>query len=393
MAGNKIVIVDDQMEATRMIQKNLETLGQDFEISSALSGEEALLELGGVKTDLLIADFRLPGMTGMELMEKFKSRNPDGKVILISGVTDQQIRKRVAQAGADAFFFKPIDMPEFLDAVERALGLVETILQPELRVYAEEELNLEELEEIGEIAELSELDEDDGPNEEETHAGMTEQITDLRSSLDATAVLLVEGQGEVIIRAGELPDPALETSLMPVLMRAFSSGVDISHFLGQHVPDHFFSFRGENYDLFLVPVGDAHCLMVLTRPILPQQLGNMAEQIHATSRTMLLSLARLGVLSPGTGSLPDTDLPPGTGGLRRSTGTLRTPTGELVIDDTGSLDESLEDLFESGTQEAVTDADSFWDVAATEDVKPDLASGDSLSYDQASKLGLAPNDE
>jgi CheY-like chemotaxis protein len=381
MAGNSIIIVDDQVEATRMIQKNLETLGQELTIVNALSGEEALLELGGAKTDLLIADFRLPGMTGMELMEKFKSRNPEGKVILISGVTDQKIRQHVAQAGADAFFFKPIDMPEFLDAVERALGLVETILQPELRVYAEEELNLED------------LDGDDGPDEAETQAGMTDQIAELRVSLDATAVLLVEGQGEVIIRAGELPDPALETSLMPVLMRAFSSGVDISHFLGQHVPDHFFSFRGENYDLFIVPVGDAHCLMVLTRPILPQQLGSIAEQIHATSRTMLLSLARLGVLSPGTGGLPVEDLPPGTGGLRTSTGTLRTPTGELAPDDTSSLDESLEEMFESGTHKAASDADSFWDTAAAEDVKPELSSGDSLSYDQAAKLGLAPEDE
>lgn len=381
MAGNRIIIVDDHMEATRMIQKNLETLGQKFEITNALSGEEALLELGGKKTDLLIADFRLPGMTGMELMGKFKSRNPDGKVILISGVTDQKIRQQVAQAGADAFFFKPIDMPEFLDAVERALGLVETILQPELRVYAEEELNIQD------------LDEDDGPDVAETQAGMTEQISDLRVSLDAAAVLLVEGQGEIVARAGDLPDPALETSLMPMLMRAFTAGVGISHFLGQHIPDHFFSFRGENYDLFLVPVGDAHCLMVLTRPILPQQLGAIAEQIHTTSRTVLLSLARLGVLSPGTGSLPASDLPPGTGGLHRPTGSLRTPTGELALDDTGSLDESLEGLFESGTHEAATDADSFWDTAAAEDVKPELSSGDSLSYDQAAKLGLAPGEE
>jgi len=39
MAGDRIVIVDDQMEANRMIKKNLETLGQDFEITYALSGE------------------------------------------------------------------------------------------------------------------------------------------------------------------------------------------------------------------------------------------------------------------------------------------------------------------------------------------------------------------
>jgi hypothetical protein len=169
--------------------------------------------------------------------------------------------------------------------------------------------------------------------------------------------------------------------------------VGISHFLGQHVPDHFFSFRGENYDLFLVPVGDAHCLMVLTRPILPKQLGFLAERIHATAKTVLLSLARLGILSPGTGGLESGSLP-GTGAL--GTGRLRIPTGELIPQgiDSGSLaDEGLEDLFESGTHESISDADSFWDSLSTEDVQPDMSSGDSLSYDQAAKLGLAPGEE
>jgi two-component system response regulator RpfG len=140
MAGERIIIVDDQIEATRLVQKNLELLSEEFQISNAFSGEEALLELTSGNTDLLIADFRLPGISGLELMQRFKTHNPGGKVILISGVTDPKIRQQVAQAGADAFFFKPIDMPEFLDAVERALGLVETILPPELHLYTEEEL-------------------------------------------------------------------------------------------------------------------------------------------------------------------------------------------------------------------------------------------------------------
>ena len=380
MAGERIVIVDDQMEATRLIQKNLELLSQEFQISNAFSGEEALLELSSGKTDLLIADFRLPGITGLELMERFKYYNPKGKVILISGVTDPNIRKQVAQAGADAFFFKPIDMPEFLDAVERALGMVETILPPELHLYSEEDI------------------EDEGPDEVETQATMTEQISDLRATLDATAVLLVDDQGKVLVRAGDLPDPTLESSLMPILMRAFTAGVGISHFLGQHIPDHFLSFRGENYDLFLAPVGDPYCLMVLTRPILMQQLGSVAEQVHATARNVMLSLSRMGI----------------------SSAKMKPPTSELVLEEskgmpqedwveaepvapeseseyvteTGSLaDEQLESLFSGAGQGESDDVDAFWDSATTEDVKPELGNTDSLSYDQASKLGLAPDEK
>ena len=374
MAGERIVIVDDQMQATRLIQRNLEMLDQGFKISNAFSGEEALLEFTTGNIDLLIADFRLPGITGLELMDKFKARNPKGKVILISGMTDPKIRQRVAQAGADAFFFKPIDMPEFLDAVERALGLVETILPPELHLYSEEVLDLDE----------------DGPDETATQANMTDQLLELRSSLDAAAVLMVDDQGKVLVRAGDLPDPALETSLMPVLMRAFTSGVSISHFLGQRVPDHFYSFRGENYDLFLVPVGDSYCLLVLTRPILMQQLGPIAEHVHATARNVMLNLSRLGISSTK----------------------MKPPTSELVLDEeadrrrrsasdepvtvprTDSLaDEALENLFSASGQESFDDVDAFWESISNEDVKPELASGDSLSYDQAAKLGLAPDED
>ena len=276
MAGMHVLIVDDQKEATRLIRKNLESLEQELIISDVLSGEEALLELRRAPLDLLIADYRLPGISGLELMDKFKARNPETKVILVSGVTDPVIRKQVAQAGADAFFFKPIDMPEFLDAVERALGLVETSLPPELSLHADD---------------FEEEDE----TEEQTKINMAGLIPQLRVALDATAVILVDDQGQVLVRAGDLPDPTLETSLMPILMRSFTAGVSISHFLGQNTPDHFYSFRGENYDLFIAPVGEAYCLMILTRPTLLQELGNIAALAHNTAKSILLSLSRLGI--------------------------------------------------------------------------------------------------
>jgi CheY-like chemotaxis protein len=380
MPGKRIVIVDDQIDSTRLLHKNLESLEQDFQINTAFSGEEALLELSSGDVDLLITDFRLPGITGLELMDKFRQTNPEGKVILISGVTDQTIRQKVAQAGASAFFFKPIDIPEFLDAVERALHLVDTILQPELHLYSEE------------------LEEEEADHEQ-TRASMTAQISDLRASLDAAAVMLVNEQGQVAARAGDLPDPELETALMPVLMRAFTAGVSISHFLGQHIPDHFYSFRGENYDLFLAPVGESYCLMALTRPILPQQLGNISDQINKTARSVLLSLSRLGVLS----SADKEPLPEPTGEEKTipAPRRVRPEPGEdpgFVKPSTGALaaageDQSLEALFTSTEEAPAQDADAFWDTLPEEDIKPELTSGDSLSYDQAAKLGFAPPEE
>ena len=64
------------------------------------------------------------------------------------------------------------------------------------------------------------------------------------------------------------------------------------------------------------------------------------------------------------------------------------------VTETGSLaDEQLESLFSGAGQGESDDVDAFWDSATTEDVKPELGNTDSLSYDQASKLGLAPDEK
>jgi len=375
MAEKRILIVDDHREATRLIQINLESLEHDLVIDDVLSGEEALLELRRAHVDLLVADVRLPGISGLELMDKFKSLNPETRVILISGVTDPKIRQQVAQAGAEAFFFKPIDMPEFLDAVERALGLVETVLPPELRLQADLE---------------------DDETEEQTKINMAGLIPQLRVALDATAVIMVDDQGQVLVRAGDLPDPALETSLMPMLMRAFTAGVSISHFLGQNTPDHFYSFRGENYDLFVVPVGEAYCLMILTRPTLLQEMGEIASHAHNTAKSILLSLSRLGISTQvstqysqmfrGESQAPQLD-------PEAYPATRHPETGELIPAANLPADANLESLFSSLDENQIEDADAFWESLSSEEIETESSSSDTLSYDEAAKLGLAPSDD
>ncbi|MEN8241173.1 MAG: response regulator [Chloroflexota bacterium] len=357
MAEQRILIVDDQKEATRLMRSNLESLEHDFIIADVLSGEEALLEMAHSEIDLLIADVRLPGISGIELMEKFKQRLPEVKVILVSGVTDPKIRKQVAQAGAEAFYFKPIDIPDFLDGVERALNLVDTILQPELHI-----------------------DKEEAEQQEKEASGMTSRITELRATLDASAVLLLGEQGQVLVRAGDLPDPELESAMMPTLMTSFTAGVGISRFLGQHTPDHLYSFRGENYDLFIAPVGEAYCLAVTTKPILVQELGKIAKDVQSTAKAVLLSLAKLGVSTKSRSSLAADPTAPET-------------AEDILPEKPGVSDEELENLLSKAAEVKKEDADNFWDSASPENVPQDPASGDSLTYDEAVQLGLAPSED
>ncbi len=89
--ASTVLLVDDQRDILRLLHSTLDTLkNKEIEIIEAPSGEEALLEVGRHKIDLMITDYLLPGINGVELMHKVRVRNPDVRVILITGTQRSQ---------------------------------------------------------------------------------------------------------------------------------------------------------------------------------------------------------------------------------------------------------------------------------------------------------------
>jgi CheY-like chemotaxis protein len=355
MTVYRILIVDDQREVARVFRSGLESLEAEFEITDLLSGEEALLELSHGQIDLLISDVRLPGITGLELMEKFKIRLPDIKVVLISGVTDPKIRKQVAQAGADAFFFKPIEMADFLDAIERTLGLVDTVLPNELEIE-KEKLNDES-------------------------KSLSEHITNLRQDLSATAAFLLSDTGQTVVSAGNLPKAAKDANLLNNLLPLFSTGTRISRLLGSKTPDNLLHFKHPAYDLYFSQVGEVYGLLVITEHISEtgaEQLGKLADAIRESVQNMLVAMRKMGVSLHAPEAIAETDL-------------KTTPE----IEEEQAIDPELEDLFED--PDTVTfkkeEVEAFWSSLEDQKVNEQMFSGDALSYEQAQQLGLTPKEE
>ena len=123
MARYHILIVDDQRDVRLLLRTSLETLKLDLEIIDVPSAEEALLVLGKEQIDLMVVDIRLPGMSGLELHDRAGKRTPTTQLILITGLTDEKIQRQVAEAGAVAYFYKPIQIGHFLDVVRDCLGI------------------------------------------------------------------------------------------------------------------------------------------------------------------------------------------------------------------------------------------------------------------------------
>ena len=123
MMDRNVLLVDDQRDILRLLHSTLDTLKKpEIKIFEAPSGEEALLHSSRHKVDLLVTDYKLPGMSGVELMHKVRARHPEAKVVLVTGVTDRKVREEILNAGALAVFDKPIPLADFLDVVERGSG-------------------------------------------------------------------------------------------------------------------------------------------------------------------------------------------------------------------------------------------------------------------------------
>ncbi len=114
----KILIVDDSSYARTLVRRTLEKEGHV--VCEASSGMDALEQLPTCQPDLVTMDLLMPGMEGLELIGHFKSMQPDLKVIVITADIQDETRKELMDAGADAFLNKPV-APEMLANAVRSL--------------------------------------------------------------------------------------------------------------------------------------------------------------------------------------------------------------------------------------------------------------------------------
>ena len=341
-----VLIVDNQRGVSRLLRSVLETIEQDLIVSDFQSGEEAILDARHSRTDLLVSDFRLPGITGVELMKKFRFINPDCKVIMISDIVDPRVRRQISDAGADAFFSKPVPLSEFLDAVESCLGLARTILHP------------------------TETSQSAAPIEQE-HIGLGDLLVNLRKSISARGVLLLNDMGQVIAEAGEMFGPDNNVSLVSALMGLFSASQKAASLI-DHAGSHLHLFEGQDLDVIFLPVGATNALLVVGKGLANvRALSNRLDLIYSAQQNLLEALKNI--------QLPQA-------------ASLEPPKQVNVVEEPETRVEELPgdflNIFDQIGQKT-NDANSFWDTAVEKGTT--FTEPDKLTFDQASRLGLAPD--
>jgi signal transduction histidine kinase/CheY-like chemotaxis protein len=117
-ALGRVLLVDDNLDALDMLTVALTTAGA--ELAGAWSGNQALKMAQEFRPDIAVLDIGLPDMDGFDLARALRA-DPAGPrlIVALTGYGRKQDMQAARAAGFDAFFVKPVDLPNFLDALER----------------------------------------------------------------------------------------------------------------------------------------------------------------------------------------------------------------------------------------------------------------------------------
>ena len=118
-----ILVIDDESKIRRFVCQSLEREG--FDVASAGDGEEALevFEALSEKPDLVIVDYMMPEMDGLDFLEEFR-KSASTPVIFLSARSETSVKTKALEAGADDYVVKPFSVEELTARVKAVLRRV-----------------------------------------------------------------------------------------------------------------------------------------------------------------------------------------------------------------------------------------------------------------------------
>jgi DNA-binding NtrC family response regulator len=147
------LIIDDEEEIRWVLRKLLEKNG--YSVQEAKNGEEGLRIIESSLIELAILDLKMPGISGMEVLEKIISIDAEIKVIVLTALNEVKLAVEAIKKGAYDYFVKPVDNEELLLALSKAME--HKRIHEEVEYLKEKFLKVKSQRIIGEDSSLKEL--------------------------------------------------------------------------------------------------------------------------------------------------------------------------------------------------------------------------------------------
>jgi CheY-like chemotaxis protein len=360
----RILIIDDALDVARLLRSAILTIDPNLQVAVVPSGEEALLEVIHGKPDLVIADVNLPGISGLDLINKLIKKFSGLCIIVMTGSLDPEVEKQAKELQVEAFLHKPMEINVFIETVQKALGLSGEALTSQTELIRQVE----------------------APQPDEP-VRLSEILSRLCTQINARAVVLLNEHAHIAALSGSLPGLDFETAWAPALVTAATAGYRVSRLTGGETCQQMNFWKGERWIIILISVGVFTLAVIHSVEKGTASISNSFDLLLSAQQDLEISLGRVGVRT----TVPGTDLAVDEILRKVASSHALQPFG--TDEDLQQL-KNFQELFDKKKSELKKqDADEFWDRQEPLSPAGSVSTSDDLSYDQARKLGLVPDED
>ncbi|MEA1928823.1 MAG: response regulator [Candidatus Auribacterota bacterium] len=120
MFSKKILIIDDEKQIRELLSQYFDRL--DFSVRTVSSGEKALEKVDTFIPNIILLDYMMPGVSGLDLFPAIKKRYPFAKVIILTGRGSEEIAVKALKMGVDDYITKPFELVKIRDLIRYYLN-------------------------------------------------------------------------------------------------------------------------------------------------------------------------------------------------------------------------------------------------------------------------------
>lgn len=233
MSKRSVLVVDDAKDILFLITHSLKRLGPDFEVNTAIDGPSALEQIRQQPFDLVITDYMMGEMTGLDVAREVRRLSPETQIILMSAYDTTQLRELVADIGLNGYIGKPFTVNHVLEVVTEALAATHPADHPTP---------------TGEI-----------PDDQAVY----EALKTLYAKTGAHYVLLLNSQGQPVRSVGSAK-PTTLSRLATFIASNFLSVTELASLMGDHTSVFKSShYEGSNYNIYAYNINGDYFLAVV----------------------------------------------------------------------------------------------------------------------------------
>jgi DNA-binding NtrC family response regulator len=118
----RILIVDDEAHVAFFLGEGLRGLGAEYEVHTTPSAETALQQFADRPYDLAVVDYRLPGLNGLDLLQRLRQVSPHTRTIVITAYSSPELEREALRLHASRYLEKPFPLQELMCTVEQVLA-------------------------------------------------------------------------------------------------------------------------------------------------------------------------------------------------------------------------------------------------------------------------------